>query len=97
MGFLIWQNNTTYKPTEMTNDKIYTEEHLKIFYHLGKIDGFIGRQDDVDELIKNYPPIDLPSDEDIKKESEWLDNPLEILNFQEGIKWMRDKIQGGNK
>ena len=81
----------------MTNDKIYTEEHLKIFYHLGKIDGFIGRQDDVDELIKNYPPIELPSDEDIKKESEWLDNPLERLNFQEGIKWMRDKIQGGNK
>lgn len=27
--------------------KLYTEEHLKIFYHLGKIDGFIGRQDDV--------------------------------------------------
>jgi hypothetical protein len=43
--------------------KLYTEEHLKIFYHLGKIDGFIGRQDDVDELIKNYPPIKLPSDE----------------------------------
>jgi hypothetical protein len=35
--------------------------------------------------------------EEINKESEWLDNSLERLNFKEGIKWMRDKIQGGNK
>ena len=83
--------------------KIYTEEHLKIFYHLGKIDGFIGRQDDVNELIKNYPPIELPSDEEIGKlrdehipideENMWS----ERFYFTIGAKAMRDKIQGGNK
>lgn len=49
------------------------------------------------DLIDLLTPIELPSDEEIKKESEWLDHPLERLNFQEGIRWMRDKIQGGNK
>jgi len=76
--------------------KLYTEEHLKIFYHLGKIDGFIGRQDDVDELIKNYPPIELPSDEEIKKEMEYDEfDPYDIAYFG-GISYMRNKIQGDN-
>ena len=50
----------------------------------------------MDEVVDLLTPIELPSDEEIQKESEWLDNPLERLNFKEGIKWMRDKIQGGN-
>lgn len=56
----------------MSKVKLYTEEHLKIFYHLGKIDGFIGRQDDVDELIKNYPPIELPSDKVLMQHIDYL-------------------------
>lgn len=75
--------------------KLYTEEHLKIFYHLGKIDGFVGRQDDVNELIKKYPSIELPSDEEIDKM--W---PLYYTEFgnglNEGAKQMRDKIGGNN-
>jgi hypothetical protein len=39
------------------------------------------------------PCIELPSDEEIDKEIEWLDNPLERLNFKAGIRWMRDKIR----
>lgn len=88
--------------------KLYTEEHLKIFYHLGKIDGFIGRQDDVDELIKNYHPIELPSDEDIEKEtleetalsflphSEVEHDTCFIIGFEFGFKYVLNKIQGGN-
>jgi hypothetical protein len=86
--------------------KLYTEEHLKIFYHLGKIDGFIGRQDDVNELIKNYPPIELPSDEEIEQYlksfpyTKHLDdgqyNDGVIVGAELAIEWMRDKIQGGN-
>ena len=83
--------------------KLYTEEHLKIFYHLGKIDGFIGRQDDVNELIKNYPPIELPTDEEIEKfANEYVKNKWEYAqdenkeSFVECAKWMRDLI-GGNK
>ena len=79
--------------------KIYTEEHLKIFYHLGKIDGFIGRQDDVNELIKNYPPIELPTHDEIEKMGKdvILYNDTKRGWFIEGLKFMRDKIQGGNK
>ena len=75
--------------------KLYTEDQVK------KIQQAIlcNHKDAI--MDENYclnvtKPIELPSDEEIQKESEWLDNPLERLNFKEGIKWMRDKIQGGN-
>lgn len=70
--------------------KLYTEE--QILFYLTMHSSAITRYD-----LHNIPHIELPSDAEIKKESEWLDNPLERLNFQEGIRWMRDKIQGGNK
>ena len=75
--------------------KLYTEEHLKIFYHLGKIDGFIGREDDINELIKNYPPIELPSDEEIDTASLMISKDRK--EFLMGAKYIIDKIQGGNK
>lgn len=79
--------------------KLYTEEHLKIFYNLGKVDGFVGRQDDVNELIKNYPPIELPTDEEIDNEFAPANEIIDEVTYMfiEGAKWMRDKIQGGNK
>jgi hypothetical protein len=47
------------------------------------------------EVFKNITPIELPSDEEI------IDRALEVgyTNnlFTLGAKWMRDKIQGGNK
>jgi hypothetical protein len=73
--------------------KLYTEEHLKLFYQLGKFDGIARRETDVEEEIKNHLPIELPSDEEIDIEIQWLDNPLERLNFKAGIRWMRDKIR----
>ena len=80
----------------MSKVKLYTEEHLKIFYHLGKIDGFIGRQDDVDELIKNYPPIEPPSHYEIWEEAIKEQPNQRRYDFMRGADWMRDKIQGGN-
>lgn len=76
--------------------KLYTEEQMKSFYALGKIDGIIGIKKDVNEEIKEYTPIELPSDEEIKKEMEfdWLD-PDDVA-YLGGAIWMRDKIQGGN-
>jgi hypothetical protein len=47
--------------------KLYTEEQLKLFYQLGKFDGIARRENDVEEEIKNHLPIELPSDEEIKK------------------------------
>jgi len=82
--------------------KLYTEEHLKIFYHLGKIDGFIGREDDINELIKNYPPIELPSDEEIKeyvKSTGYYGHCTHEYHegIEEDAKYVINKIQGGNK
>ena len=74
--------------------KLYTEEQLKLFYQLGKFDGIAGRENDVDEEIKNHTPIELPSDEEIQKES--LKSDFEYT-FRNGARWMRNKIQGGNK
>jgi len=51
--------------------------------------------------------IELPSDEEIKKESKYKSNyilpqavqfnPILNIVWIEGAKWMRDKIQGGEK
>jgi len=87
-----------YKKTEiMTNNKqqtavkLYTEEDLK------KVISIYSEEykTSTDEILKelNLIPIELPSDEEIEKEIEWLDNPLERLNFKAGIRWMRDKIR----
>ena len=93
----------------MSNDKqsmkLYTEEQL------------INTVEAIRDYLKNYPekfhesmikkhlmnlaPIELPSDEEIKKMME-LDgmefdefDPYDV-SYLGGAKWMRDKIQGGN-
>jgi hypothetical protein len=92
----------------MSNDKqsmkLYTEEQL------------INTVEAIRDYLKNYPekfhesmikkhlmnlaPIELPSDEEIKKMME-LDgmefdefDPYDV-SYLGGAKWMRDKIQGG--
>jgi hypothetical protein len=85
--------------------KLYTEEHLKLFYQLGKFDGIARRENDVEEEIKNHLPIELPSDEEISEESMDLygklsakiTDVLQYKAFKRGAKWMRDKIQGGEQ
>jgi hypothetical protein len=71
--------------------KLYTEADLK------KVISIYSEEykTSTDEILKelNLTPIELPSDEEIDKEIEWLDNPLERLNFKAGIRWMRDKIR----
>jgi hypothetical protein len=62
--------------------KLYTEEELRkhLYNHS-------------DEFFERLTPIQLPSDEEIQKES--LKSDFEYT-FRNGAKWMRDKIQGGN-
>jgi hypothetical protein len=69
--------------------KLYTEEQVKTM--LIKTDKFTPLH--IEHLMNEITPIELPSDEEINKEIEWLDNPLERLHFKAGIKWMRDKIR----
>ena len=78
--------------------KLYTEEQMKSFYALGKIDGIIGIKKDVNEEIIEFTPIELPSDDEIEQHIEKSNSSLEFdTGFKYGAKWMRDKIQGGNK
>ena len=68
--------------------KLYTEEQIfKYLLEHGTID--------LDAFILDMKPIELPSDEEIHKQAinyTGFDN-----EFKAGAKWMRDKIQGGNK
>jgi hypothetical protein len=68
--------------------KLYTEEQVKKMLDLARF-----TYNSEDKILLSQIPIELPSDEEIEKEIEWLDNPLERLNFKAGIKWMRDKIR----
>ena len=71
--------------------KLYTEEQILEFLE-NKI---IFDSDDLNELT----PIELPSDEEIEE----MGKDVIVYNdtkrgwFIEGLKFMRDKIQGGNK
>lgn len=61
----------------------------------------------VGEILSEYDPIELPSNKEIKKEAnqtfekgaDYIMHPqYEMWRcFILGAKWMRDKIQGGNK
>jgi hypothetical protein len=81
----------------MNKNKLYTEEQVKVMIddaHNG-VDGYY-------DILKNHNPIELPSDEEIKKIMELDDmefdefDPYHVSHL-DGAKWMRDKIQGGNK
>jgi hypothetical protein len=73
--------------------KLYTEEELTRYL---LDEGIMELSDLANNLI---PHIELPSDEEIKEISRDKSRLIydEETNFQLGAKWMRDKIQGGNK
>ena len=82
--------------------KLYTEEEVKQM--LIKTDMFTPLH--IDHLMNETTPIELPSDEEIEELSYTytlnkfgeVDDFIDARDgFEDGIKWMRDKIQGGNK
>ena len=88
------------KDKQQTAMKLYTEADLK------KVISIYSEEykTSTDEILKelNLTPIELPSDEEIKKMME-LDgmefdefDPYDV-SYLGGATWMRDKIQGGNK
>ena len=90
----------------MSNDKLYTEEQL--LNTIEAIRDYLKNYPEkfhesmIEKHLKNLAPIQLPSDEEIKKEMELDDmefdefDPYHVSHL-DGIKWLRDKIQGGNK
>jgi hypothetical protein len=74
--------------------KLYTEEQLKQI--------FVTHYFITDKELEDLIPIELPSDEEIKIESDEFELNSKVslgmhISFEHGAKWMRDKIQGGNK
>lgn len=70
--------------------KLYTEEQVKEMIddaHNG-VDGYY-------DILKKHKPIELPSYEEIENLDTFLISDVD--SFIRGAKWMRDKIQGGNK
>ena len=74
--------------------KLYTTEEIRKFFTEKYDEGL-----SIDELIEILTPIQIPSDEEIEDASleENNDDLSPAEEFQSGAKWMRDKIQGGNK
>ena len=48
-----------------------------------------------EDIFKTETPIELPSDEEI--ENGYEPKTMYDLGYLDGAKWMRNKIQGGNK
>jgi hypothetical protein len=89
--------------------KLYTEEQVRqMLFDLGSV-LFNNNQNGIEEgepathfdyIIEDCIPIEIPSDNEI------VENTIKPLHglmdkwdqgFLSGAKWMRDKIQGGNK
>lgn len=82
--------------------KLYTEEEVKRAIKFAqKCDQFLGDfyfEYTEDEVIQDMTPIELPSDKEIEKEASVKFGILKSNKaFIGGAKWMRDKLQGGNK
>jgi uncharacterized membrane protein len=75
--------------------KLYTEEqmHSVILLALGRHGIYIPNKH-YQDLIDLLTPIELPSDEEVDDMS-YSDE--QEKGFRNGAKWMRNKIQGGNK
>jgi hypothetical protein len=63
----------------------------------GYWNGFNEVRDKENDIINSLTPIELPSDEEIGKDIGSGMHDFYKGGFIEGAKWMRDKIQGGNK
>ena len=77
--------------------KLYTEEEIVSFLKKEFADEI-----NAETFMENLTPIELPSDEEIEEMAEEIypiSRVYKDFNYcwKVGAKWMRDKIQGGNK
>ena len=81
--------------------KLYTEEQVKMAIQMADKYNYLITLEECG-ILNQLTPIELPSDEGIKKIMELDDmefdefDPYHVSHL-DGAKWMRDKIQGGNK
>ena len=75
--------------------KLYTEEQVLRMLEVCRDSDLYEHILTFDDILKTETPIELPSDEEIHKQAinyTGFDN-----EFKAGAKWMRNKIQGGDK
>ena len=80
--------------------KLYTEEQVIQLTQVAFTSGQNHNTFIFGEVSKNITPIELPSDKEINDSKFSSNAPIQELyndGWEEGAKWMRDKIQGGNK
>jgi hypothetical protein len=85
--------------------KLYTEEQVKEIYFKGVHNGRLHIEGKCSDEVELLTPIELPSDDEIEKESfdlyanhnTYSLNVRQYKAFKGGAKWMRDKIQGGEQ
>ena len=73
--------------------KLYTERQMKEMFRIGWAHSI-----NEDGALNQFAPIELPTDEDEEKDAFKLTKNLQQhMGFNIGVKWIRDKIQGGNQ
>jgi hypothetical protein len=78
--------------------KLYTEEQVREILKKAFWQDFNDGNTE-ENLINELTPIELPTDEEIDNEFAPANEIIDEVTYMfiEGAKWMRDKIQGGNK
>jgi hypothetical protein len=80
--------------------KLYTEEQVKEIYFKGVHNGRLHIEGKCSDEVESLTPIELPSDEEIEASKFPLNSPEQELwngGYEEGAKWIRNKIQGDDK
>jgi hypothetical protein len=85
--------------------KLYTEEQVRQMLEVCRDSDLYDHILTFDDILKTETPIELPSDEEIEKESfdlyanhnTYSLNVRQYKAFKRGAKFVIDKIQGGNK
>lgn len=88
--------------------KLYTEEQVRKAIELSRDThpqgrGYVVKDEydySMDEVVDLLTPIQLPSDEEIEASKFPLNSPEQELwngGYEEGAKWMRNKILGGEQ
>ena len=90
--------------------KLYTEEQVRKMLEVCILSDKYPDVLTLNDVVKTQTPIQLPSDEDLEDmRKAYIEHINTIVHadlerdgylnvgFHQGAKWMRDKIQGGNK
>jgi hypothetical protein len=85
--------------------RVYTEEQVRKMLEICIDSDLYEHILTFEDILKTETPIELPSDEEIEKESfdlyanhnTYSLNVRQYKAFKGGAKWMRDKIQGGEQ